>query len=79
MTGFGKFGYRHIGLYAYRRDFLLKFITLPQTPLEIVEGLEQLRALEHGYVIHAVETQCESIGVDTLDDLEQILRLLRQT
>jgi len=71
--------YRHIGLYAYRREFLLKFITLPQTPLEIVEGLEQLRALEHGYVIHVVETQCESIGVDTPADLEQILRLLRQT
>ncbi|GAK56034.1 3-deoxy-manno-octulosonate cytidylyltransferase [Candidatus Vecturithrix granuli] len=78
--GFWKFRfYRHIGLYAYRRDFLLKFITLPQTPLEIVEGLEQLRALEHGYVIHVVETQCESIGVDTPEDLEQILRLLRQT
>ena len=64
--------YRHIGLYSYRRDFLLKFITLPHTPLEIIEGLEQLRALEHGYTIKVIETQCESIGVDTPEDLEHV-------
>jgi len=64
--------YRHIGLYSYRRDFLLRFITLPHTPLEIVEGLEQLRALEHGYTIKVIETRCESIGVDTPEDLEHV-------
>ena len=75
--GFTEFNfYRHIGLYAYRRDFLLKFIELPHTPLEIVEGLEQLRALEHGYTIKVIETACEAIGVDTPEDLEHLRQLL---
>ena len=78
--GFWKFSfYRHIGLYAYRRDFLLTFITLPQTPLEIAEGLEQLRALEHGYAIMVVETHAESIGIDTPEDLEHILRVFQKS
>ncbi len=47
----------HIGLYAFRRDFLLRFAALPQTPLERIESLEQLRALEHGYRIRTVATQ----------------------
>jgi 3-deoxy-manno-octulosonate cytidylyltransferase (CMP-KDO synthetase) len=64
--------YKHLGLYGYRRTFLLKFATLPQTPLEKAESLEQLRALEHGYGIHAVETQYDSIGVDTAEDLERV-------
>jgi 3-deoxy-manno-octulosonate cytidylyltransferase (CMP-KDO synthetase) len=64
--------YKHIGLYGYRRTFLLKFATLPQTPLEKTESLEQLRALEHGYRIHAVETSYDSIGVDTPEDLERV-------
>ncbi len=68
--------YRHIGLYSYRRDFLLTFTTLPHTPLEIVEGLEQLRAIEHGYTIKVIETQHESIGVDTPEDLEYARRLM---
>ena len=68
--------FKHIGLYAYRRDFLLAFASLPQTPLERAESLEQLRALEHGYRIHAVETQYESIEVDTPEDLERVRRLL---
>jgi 3-deoxy-manno-octulosonate cytidylyltransferase (CMP-KDO synthetase) len=68
--------YKHIGLYAYRRDFLLAFASLPQTPLERAESLEQLRALEHGYRIHAVETQYESIEVDTPEDLERVRRLV---
>jgi 3-deoxy-manno-octulosonate cytidylyltransferase (CMP-KDO synthetase) len=49
---------------------------LPQTPLEIAESLEQLRALEHGFRIHAVETYCESIEVDTPEDLERARRLI---
>jgi 3-deoxy-manno-octulosonate cytidylyltransferase (CMP-KDO synthetase) len=68
--------YRHIGLYAYRRSALLVLASLPSTPLERAESLEQLRALEHGIRIKAVETQYESFGVDTPEDLEQVRRLL---
>jgi 3-deoxy-manno-octulosonate cytidylyltransferase (CMP-KDO synthetase) len=68
--------FRHIGLYVFRRDFLLHFVTLPQSPLELVEGLEQLRALEHGYVITVVETSYQSIGVDTPEDVEKVMRLI---
>ena len=68
--------YRHIGLYAYRRSALLVLASLEPTPLERAESLEQLRALEHGIRIRAVETRYESFGVDTQDDLDQVRRLL---
>ena len=68
--------YKHVGLYAYRRSALLVLAALEQTPLERVESLEQLRALEHGIRIKAVETRYDSIGVDTPEDLEQVRRLL---
>ena len=68
--------YRHIGLYAYRRDVLLVLASLEPTPLERAESLEQLRALEHGIRIRAIETAYDSIGVDTHEDLEQVRRLL---
>ena len=68
--------YRHIGLYAYRRSTLLVLASLEPTPLERAESLEQLRALEHGIRIKAVETEYDSIGVDTPEDLEQVRRLL---
>ncbi len=68
--------YRHIGLYAYRRATLLVLAALEPTPLERAESLEQLRALEHGIRIKAVETAYDSLGVDTPDDLEQVRRLL---
>jgi 3-deoxy-manno-octulosonate cytidylyltransferase (CMP-KDO synthetase) len=68
--------YRHIGVYAYRRSALLVLASLEPTPLERAEGLEQLRALEHGIRIKAVETLYDSISVDTPDDLEQVRRLL---
>ena len=64
--------HKHIGLYAYRRAFLLKLTELPPTQLEIAESLEQLRVLEHGFEIRVVETQHESIGVDTPQDLERV-------
>ncbi len=67
-------GWKHIGLYAFRREFLLAFSRLPQTPLEVAESLEQLRALEHGYRIRTVATDYDSIGVDTPDDLERARR-----
>ena len=64
--------YKHLGLYAYRREFLLRLAALPQTPLEQAEALEQLRVLEHGYRIRAIETEHDSIGVDTPEDLEHV-------
>ncbi len=66
--------FKHIGLYVYRRDFLLRYSSLPVGPLEKVECLEQLRALENGCRIRVVETQYESIGVDTPEDLEAVSR-----
>jgi len=74
-SGFSR-TFKHIGLYGFRRTFLLKFATLAQTPLEQAESLEQLRALEHGYRIHTVETRHDSIGVDTPEDLERVRRQL---
>ena len=68
--------YRHVGLYAYRRTTLLVVASLEPTPLERAESLEQLRALEHGIRIKAVETAYDSFGVDTPADLEQVRRLL---
>jgi 3-deoxy-manno-octulosonate cytidylyltransferase (CMP-KDO synthetase) len=68
--------YRHIGLYAYRRSTLLVLANLEPTPLERAESLEQLRALEHGIRIKAVETAYDSISVDTPGDLEEVRRLL---
>ena len=68
--------FKHIGVYAYRRDFLLRFAALPPTPLEKTESLEQLRALEHGYRIRLIETKFQPIGVDTPEDLERVRQLL---
>lgn len=67
----------HVGLYAYRRDFLLRYATLPPTPLEQLEQLEQLRVLEHGYRIKVADTVHTSIGVDTPEDLEKVRQLFR--
>jgi len=67
--------YKHIGLYVYRRAFLLGYSDLPVGPLEQAERLEQLRALENGYPIRVVETEYESLGVDTPEDLERVSKL----
>jgi 3-deoxy-manno-octulosonate cytidylyltransferase (CMP-KDO synthetase) len=67
--------FKHIGLYVYRRDFLLGYSALPVGPLEMAERLEQLRAIENGFRIRVVETEYESMGVDTPEDLERISRL----
>ena len=64
--------FKHIGIYGYRRNFLLEFAALPRTPLEIAESLEQLRALEHGIRIRTLDTPYDSIGVDTPEDLERV-------
>lgn len=66
----------HVGLYVYRRETLLRLAALPQTALERAEALEQLRALEHGIRIRAIETAHESIGVDTPEDLARVRALL---
>ena len=66
----------HIGLYVYRRDILLKLAALPPAPLEILESLEQLRALSHGIGIRVVPTTHASAGVDTPADLERVRQLL---
>jgi 3-deoxy-manno-octulosonate cytidylyltransferase (CMP-KDO synthetase) len=68
--------WKHIGLYVYRREFLLAFAGLAPTPLERAESLEQLRALEHGYRIKTVETVWDSVGVDTPADLDKVRRIL---
>ena len=65
--------YKHIGVYGYRKDFLLTFVQLPRSPLEKIENLEQLRVLENGYKIKMIETDYELIEVDTKEDLRNIL------
>lgn len=62
-------GYKHIGIYAYRKDFLERFARLEPSPLEISERLEQLRILENGYRIMTVQTMYDSPSVDTEEDL----------
>ena len=69
--------HRHVGLYVYRRSFLLRYARLRPTPLELAERLEQLRALEHGYRIRVVLTKHRSMGVDTPADLERVRELMR--
>lgn len=69
--------FRHVGVYAYRRTALMVLASLEPTPLERAESLEQLRALEHGIRIKAIETSYDSIGVDTPDDLERVRQLLQ--
>jgi 3-deoxy-manno-octulosonate cytidylyltransferase (CMP-KDO synthetase) len=61
--------YHHMGLYAFRRDFLLKYKDLPQTPLELSESLEQLRVLEHGYRIRVCITEEKTLEINTPEDL----------
>ena len=70
--------FKHIGLYVYRRDFLLCYPDLPVGPLERAERLEQLRALENGYKIRVVETEYESLGVDTPEDWKQVAELFEK-
>jgi 3-deoxy-manno-octulosonate cytidylyltransferase (CMP-KDO synthetase) len=67
---------KHTGLYVYRREYLLKFSKLPQTKLEQIEMLEQLRALEDGAKIRVVDAVGRSIGVDTAEDLERVRTIL---
>jgi len=70
--------YKHVGIYAYRRDFLMKYAALEPTPLELTESLEQLRALENGYKIKVLESDFQGVGVDTPEDLARVNELLRE-
>ncbi len=70
--------YKHIGIYAYRKNFLLAYTNLSKSKLEETEKLEQLRILEHGYTIKVGITTHESISVDTSADAERVCRLLQQ-
>jgi 3-deoxy-manno-octulosonate cytidylyltransferase (CMP-KDO synthetase) len=68
--------YKHIGLYGFTKEFLFTFTNLPVSVLENVEGLEQLRVLENGYKIKVAETQFDTIGIDTPEDLERAKEVL---
>ncbi len=68
---------KHLGLYAYRREVLREVTRLPQSPLELAESLEQLRWLENGYRIRVGQTDVETVGIDTPEDLERAERFLR--
>jgi 3-deoxy-manno-octulosonate cytidylyltransferase (CMP-KDO synthetase) len=69
--------FKHIGLYVYRRNFLLRYSDMPKGPLEQIEKLEQLRALENGFQIRVIETDYESFGVDTPEDMARIKALIQ--
>ena len=77
--GGGAIHYKHIGLYVYRRAFLLGYWDLPVGPLESAECLEQLRALENGHRIHVAETEYDSLGVDTPEDLKRVSSMFEAT
>ncbi|XEC95263.1 3-deoxy-manno-octulosonate cytidylyltransferase [Paenibacillus tarimensis] len=64
--------FKHIGVYAYRYDFLSEYVKMKQTPLEIAESLEQLRVIENGIQIQVVETDHKFISVDTPSDLDKV-------
>jgi 3-deoxy-manno-octulosonate cytidylyltransferase (CMP-KDO synthetase) len=68
---------KHLGIYAFRREFLFKFVALPQSELEKAEKLEQLRALENGFGIKVWVTPFDSIGVDTPEDVQLVEEILR--
>jgi len=69
--------FKHLGVYAYRRDFLLKIPQMKKSNLEMREKLEQLRILENGYRIKVLETAYDSVGVDTEDDLKKVEKLMK--
>lgn len=69
-------GYRHIGVYVFRAASLFRFTRLPQTPLEISEGLEQLRALEHGMWVQVVKSSQPTVGVDVPEDVKKVEKAL---
>jgi 3-deoxy-manno-octulosonate cytidylyltransferase (CMP-KDO synthetase) len=71
--------YEHLGIYAYRKDFLMTYVRLPQTRMEINESLEQLRVLESGYRLKVVKTaqQYNGLSVDTQEDLDKVRQIIQ--
>jgi len=70
--------FKHIGIYAYRRNFLLDYTKMEPTPLEQAESLEQLRALENGFKIRVIKSSCRFVGVDTEEDLKLVNEIYRR-
>ena len=70
--------FKHIGIYAYRRNFLLNYAKMEPTPLEQSESLEQLRALENGFKIRVIKSSCRFVGVDTEEDLKLVNEIYRE-
>lgn len=68
--------YKHVGIYAYTRTFLMQYAAMAPTPLEQVESLEQLRVLENGYKIKVLESSFQGVGVDTQADLDAVNKIL---
>ena len=74
---FGQYPFlKHLGIYAYRREVLAEITRLPQSPLELAESLEQLRWLQNGYRIRVGETDVETVGIDTPEDLQRAEQFL---
>nr|WP_319395146.1 3-deoxy-manno-octulosonate cytidylyltransferase [uncultured Desulfobacter sp.] len=69
--------YRQLGIIAFKSDFLQKFTMLPETPLESIESVDMLRAVEHGFPVQMVLTEYPSIGVDTPEDLRRAIEMMR--
>ncbi len=76
--GTGPRYFKHLGLYAYRKPALDRFVTLPESSLETSERLEQLRFLENGIPIYVGETHHDSVGVDTEEDLQRVIGIMRK-
>ena len=70
--------FKHLGLYAYRKSALNRFVTLPESSLERAERLEQLRFLENGIPIYVGENPYDSVGVDTEEDLQRVIEILQK-
>ena len=76
--GLSKVFYKHLGIYAYTKDFLFTFTHLPKSNLEMAESLEQLRVLENNYKIRTIETNFDTVGIDTPEDLERAKVILTE-
>jgi len=70
--------FKHVGIYGYRRDFVIKYSQMAPTSLEVSESLEQLRVLENGYRIKVLETPYKIVGVDTNEDLERVRGIVKK-
>lgn len=69
--------YKHVGIYGYKREFVIEYAKMEPTPLELSESLEQLRALENGYRIKVMETPYKILGVDTQEELEKVREYIK--